>query len=91
MAASAAIQRIFSGQTEACAIRGTSGARPRILLSGAFNPLHQGHRKMALIATELIVAGQLTISISLVLLRVQSVRQATPTTLDKFYPLAGRF
>jgi hypothetical protein len=64
MAASAAIQRIFSGQTEACAIRGTSGARPRILLSGAFNPLHQGHRKMALIATELI-SGPVSYEISI--------------------------
>ena len=54
MAASTAIQRVFSGQMETCAVRGADGSRPRILLSGAFNPLHQGHRKMALVATELI-------------------------------------
>ncbi len=41
------IRRVFAGDTKRCVVRGTSERQPQVLLPGAFNPLHHGHRKMA--------------------------------------------
>lgn len=46
------IRRVFSGDTQRSMVRGTFERPPRVLLPGAFNPLHDGHRKMAQFASE---------------------------------------
>ena len=46
------IRRVFAGDAQRCMVRGTSERQPQILLPGAFNPLHRGHRKMAQCASE---------------------------------------
>lgn len=43
----------------------TTGARPRAILPGAFHPIHQGHQRMAQVATEALgleVAYELSVS-----------------------------
>jgi hypothetical protein len=47
------MRHVFAGEINACRVQGTSETRPQVLLPGAFNPLHRGHRNMATRATEL--------------------------------------
>ncbi len=51
--ASAAWQDLLLGQTETVRV-GPAGESPRAIMPGAFNPLHDGHRRMMQIAGEIL-------------------------------------
>lgn len=87
------VGRVLAGQTEFVGVYADgrvreAGIRPRVLLSGSFNPLHAGHEGLANAAADLL--GQ-PVALDLALVNADKPPLALEVALGRLGQMAGRW